>query len=162
MPITFRNALLVVAGFLIGALILPWLIGYGKAQKAILGAVPDYFARCVPNWNVVSWYHDQELFIPVEEFQRYLDQGCAGAERIHYPPGQYISNPVVVFLQDNLDRWYFMGYRTGEEHAIKNILPAWNRLFKNRDLTRKVFVSILVLVIGAGGVFGIYVLRRLI
>jgi len=160
MPNTVRNTF-VVAGISIAVLILPWIIGYGKAQKAILGAVPDYLARCVPNWNVVSWYKDQELFIPLDEFQRYLDEGCAGAERVHYPSEQYISNSVFVFLQNNLDRWYFMGYRTGEDHAIQDILPAWNRIFKNRDLNRKVFVSILALAIVGGCAFGVYVLRRL-
>lgn len=159
MPITFRNTLLVV-GTLISVLIMPWIIGYGKAQKTILGAVPYYFARCVPNWNVVSWYEDQELFIPVDEFQRYLDKGCAGVERIHYPSEQYISNGVFVFLQKNLDGWYFMGYRTGENHAIQDVLPAWNRVFKNRDLSRKVFVSILALGMVGSLAFGLYVLRR--
>jgi len=156
-----RDSLLVV-GVLIGVLVAPWLIGYGKAQKTILGAVPDYLVRCVPNWSVVSWYRDQELFISVDEFERYLEKGCGGAERLRYPPGQYISNSVVVFLQHHLDRWYFMGYQTGEDHALKGILPAWNRIVNTSDLTGTVFVSILALVVAGGCAFGFYILRRVI
>lgn len=155
-----RLSLLVLAGFFVSVVVVPLVIGYGSAQKTILGTVPDYFATCVPGWNVMNWYAQEELFIPVNELQQYLANGCRGIERITYPPGEYISNPAFLFIQRHLDQWYFMGYRVGEDHAIETILPTWNRTFHNRPLTRQFFVSMLALVMASVLTFGMYLLRR--
>lgn len=136
--------LLIAGGLIVLALGMPLVIGYGTAQLNTLGAVPNYFVNCHPGWTLVSWYEREKLFIPIDGFYRYLIKGCPEVEPRRKPgPEEYVSNSVFLFLQRNLDRWYFMGYRAGEDHAIETILPTWNWVFQRHAWVRKAFVVVL-------------------
>jgi hypothetical protein len=146
-PKVTRFSLLAVGGLIVVVLCLPLVIGYGTTQLRTLWAVPEYFVTCLPGWNLISWYEHDELFIPVDDLRRYLAKGCPEVEpRNILGPAEYISNSVFLFIQRNLDRWYFIGYRAGEDNAIETILPAWNWAFKNHAWVRKAFVAILGLI----------------
>jgi hypothetical protein len=97
----------------------------------------------------------------VDDFRRYLAKGCPeGEPRNILGPAEYISSSVFLFIQRNLDRWYFIGYRGGVDGAIETILPAWNWAFKNHAWVRKVFVAVLGL-IAVGFFAGLrYILSR--
>jgi len=143
-----RFSLLAVAGLIVVVVCLPLVIGYGSALQTTLGAVPEYFVKCLPGWNLTSWYEHDELFIPVDDLQRYLAKGCPEVEPKNSPgPAEYISNSVFLFFQRNLDRWYFTGYRAGVDSAIQTILPAWNWTFKNHTWVRKAFMPVLGLIV---------------
>lgn len=142
-----RFLLLAVGGLIVVVLCLPLAIGYGTALLATLGAVPDYFVTCLPGWSLISWYEHEELSIPTDDFRRYLAKGCPEVEPRNSPgPADYISNSGFLFIQRNLDRWYFIGYRAGVDNAIETILPAWNWTFKNHAWARKAFVPVLGLI----------------
>lgn len=139
-----RFLLLSIGALIVVVLCVPLVIGYGTAQMNTLGAVPGYFVTCLPGWSVISWYEHDELFIPVDDVRRYLVQGCPGVEPRKIPaPGEYISNSVFLLIQRSLDRWYFIGYRGGEDNAIETILPAWNWTFTNHAWVRETFVAVL-------------------
>lgn len=138
---------LLAAGALLVILLCVPLVGYVTAQLNTLGAVPQYFATCLPGWSLISWYEDDELLIPVNDVRRYLANGCPGVEPINLPrPGQYISNSVFLFVQRNVDRWYFIGARAGEDNALETIFPTWNWAFRNHAWVRKALVPVLGLV----------------
>ncbi len=142
-----RFLLLAVGGLIVVVLCLPLAIGYGTALGTTLGAVPDYFVTCLPGWSLISWYEHDELFIPLDNFRRFLAKGCPEVEPSKIPgPEEYISSSVFLFIQRNLDRWYFIGYHAGVDDAIETILPAWNGAFKNHVWVRKAFVAVLVLI----------------
>jgi len=142
-----RFPLLAAGGLIVVVLCLPLVIGYGTALLTTLGAVPDYFVTCLSGWSLFSWYEHHELFIPVDDFRRYLAKGCPEVEPRKSPgPEEYISSSVFLFIQRNLDRWYFIGYRAGVDHAIETILPTWNWAFKNHAWVRKAFVPVLGLI----------------
>jgi len=143
-----RFSLLAVGGLIVGVLGLPVVIGYGNALTTTLGAVPDYFANCLPGWSLTSWYERDELFIPIDDLRGYLAKGCPEVEPRNVPgPAEYISNSVFLFIQRNVDRWYFIGYRAGADSAIETILPAWNWAFKDHAWVRKAFVPVLGLIV---------------
>jgi hypothetical protein len=142
-----RFSLLAVAGLIVVVVCLLLVVGYGAAFRITLGAVPEYFAKCHPGWNLTSWYEHDDLYIPVDDLQRYLAKGCPEVEPRNAPePAEYISNSVFLFFQRNLDRWYFIGYRAGVDSVIQTILPTWNWTFKNHTWVRKGFVLVLGLI----------------
>jgi len=142
-------SLLAVAGLIVAVLCLPSVVGYAFALRITLGAVPDYFAKCHPGWSLTSWYEHDDLYIPVDDLQRYLAKGCPEVEPKNSPgPAEYISNRIFRFIQRNVDRGYFIGYRAGVDTAIETILPAWNWAFKNHAWVRKAFVPVLGLIVG--------------
>lgn len=144
-----RFSLLLVAGLIVAVLCLPLVIGYGTALAKTLRAVPEYFVKCLPGWSLISWYEHDELFIPIDDLQRYLAKGCPEVEPRNSPgAAAYISNSVFLFIQRNLDRWYFIGYRAGVDNAIETILPAWNWAFKNHAGVRKALLPVLGLILG--------------
>lgn len=144
-----RFLLFAVAGFIVAVVCLPLVIGYGTGLRNTLGAVPEYFVKCLPGWSLTSWYEHDELFIPIDDVQRYLAKGCPEVEPRNSPgAAEYISNSVFLFIQRNLDRWYFIGYRAGVDNAIETILPAWNWAFKNHAGVRKALLPVLGLILG--------------
>jgi hypothetical protein len=144
-----RFSLFAVVGLIVAVICFPLVIGYGTALQNTLGAVPEYFVKCLPGWSLTSWYERDELFIPIDDLQRYLAKGCPEVEPRNSPgAAAYISNSVFLFIQRNLDRWYFIGYRAGVDNAIETILPAWNWALKSHAWVRKGFVPVLGLILG--------------
>jgi hypothetical protein len=144
-----RFSLLAGGWLIVAVLCLPLVIGYGAALRDTLGAVPNYFVNCRPGWSLTSWYAHDELFIPVDDLQRYLAKGCPEVERGNSTgAADYISNDVFLFIQRNLDRGYFIGYRAGVDTVIETIVPAWNWAFKNHAWVRKALLPVLGLILG--------------
>ncbi len=148
-----RFWLFAVAGLIVIVVCFPLVIGYGSGLRDTLGAVPEYFVKCVPGWSLTSWYEHDELVIPIDNFQRFLAKGCPEVEPRNRPgAAAYISNRVFLFIQRNLDRSYFIGYRAGVDDAIETILPAWNWAFKDHARVRQALLPVLGLILGFIGV----------
>jgi hypothetical protein len=145
-----RCSIFAVAGPIVAVVCFPLVIGYGTGLKNTLGAVPDYFVKCRPGWSLTSWYEHDELFIPIDDFRRFLARGCPEVEPRNSPgAAAYISNSAFLFIQRNLDRPYFIGYRAGVDNAIETILPAWNWAFKNHSRVRKALLPVLGFILGS-------------
>jgi len=152
-----RPLMVMVIGLLVVILLVPLIIGYTTGLLTTLKGVPKYFATCVPDWRFSEWYERDELFIPVESLRHYLITGDCSDGDPKEPDPIFISSPVFHFIERNLDRGYFFGYRAATEHLTVTAFPAWNWAFKNHPSLAKPLVFILGL--SAVGVFARVTMR---